>query len=75
MRRPLQRRRQVETFAVHHFETTVAQNVGGRYLSEAHVTQFRLLHGLRSEVDGLPTLSPVPTSGTFPVTSFGDSFT
>jgi hypothetical protein len=35
--RPVQRRRRVETFAVHNFETTVAQNVGGRSLPEAHV--------------------------------------
>jgi hypothetical protein len=40
----------VETFAVNNFETTLAENVGGRYLSEAHVTQFRLVHGLGSEV-------------------------
>ena len=47
---PLQRRRRGETFAVHNFEATIAQNIGGRSLLEAHVNYVRLLDDVGSEV-------------------------
>jgi hypothetical protein len=48
----LQRRRRVETLAVHNSEVTEAQNVGRRSLSEAHVNYGRLLDGVDSRVTG-----------------------
>jgi hypothetical protein len=49
--RHVQRRRRVETFAVHNSEaTTVAQIVGGRTLSEAHVIHGGLLDSVGSGV-------------------------
>ena len=40
----------VGTFAVHNFETTVAQTVHGQTLSEARVVYVRLLDSVGSEV-------------------------
>ena len=37
VRRRIQRRRGVGTFAVHNFETTLAENVDGQSLSRAHI--------------------------------------
>jgi uncharacterized protein YwbE len=48
--RPLQRRRRVETIAIHNSEATVARNVGSRSLSKAHVIGVRLLNGMVSKV-------------------------
>ena len=46
VRRRIQRRRGVGTFAVHNFETTLAENVDGQSLPRAHVIGFGLLDGL-----------------------------
>jgi hypothetical protein len=48
--RPVQRRRRVESFAVHDSEAIVARNVGRRSVPEAHVIRNRLLDGMVSEV-------------------------
>ena len=50
VRRPIQRRQGVGTFAVHNFATTLAENVDGQSLPKAHVIDFGLLDGVVLEV-------------------------